>query len=292
MAPKQKQFQHLGWGRSSNGALGLLDSEEERELRPQPVVQASPAPGLLCDEAVLNLCCGANFTLLLTIHGNIWSCVANEHGQLGYSSVGKTCAKPRRVLAGCSIIKLACGSSHAAAISAESNLYMWGLNSSGQLGLGHKRALNPMSAQIVPHLKWCGEPKALSQDGLKGHRKNSAAAKDCGVVGWQEVACGGSHTIGAFLAEPGARLIIASWGQGEAGCLGLGDTDDRESPTVIDICAQLDIVQIACGLRHTVLLTRDQSVYTFGFTEDGRLGLPFLRRGTPRGGLLHSHTTE
>ena len=288
MAPKQKQFQHLGWGRSCNGALGLLDNEEERELRPQPVVQAAPAPGLLCEEAVLNLCCGANFTLLLTIHGYIWSCGANEHGQLGYSSVGKTCAKPRRMLAGCSITKLACGSSHAAAISVASDMYVWGLNSSGQLGLGHKRPLNPMSAQMVPHLKRRGEPKPNDAkpsastsgiDGLKASRKSSAVAMDSCVVGWQEVACGGFHTIGAFLAEPGARLIIASWGQGEAGCLGQGDTEDRESPTEIASSTELDIVQIACGLRHTVLLTRDQSVYTFGFTEDGRLGLPFLKRG-------------
>eukprot|EP00966_Prymnesium_polylepis_P088417 2046004-Prymnesium_polylepis.2 len=276
-----KQFQHLGWGRGVNGQLGLVDEDESRERRPQPKVQAVPASGLICGDAVLTLCCGADFTLLLTIHGDVWSCGGNEHGQLGYSSLSGVQAKPRAALKGAGIIRLACGSAHAVAVSAGSEMHAWGLNSSGQLGLGHKRTISPMAAQVVAHVKRPKKPVVLTALlGPSGAKKQpKLVPNERGVVGWQETACGDAHTIGAFLFEPGGRLAIYSWGRGDAGALGLGDTDERLTPTAIPGVEPLDVVQIACGLRHTVLLTRDQSVYTFGFTGDGRLGLPFLRQG-------------
>ncbi|KAF1777360.1 SKP1/BTB/POZ domain [Phytophthora cactorum] len=50
-------------------------------------------------------------------------------------------------------------------------------------------------------------------------------------------------------------MTVYSWGRGEDGQLGLGDTSDQHRPVPIDALAERRIVQIACGSGHTVVLT-------------------------------------
>mmetsp|Transcript_21486 Transcript_21486/g.30089 ORF Transcript_21486/g.30089 Transcript_21486/m.30089 type:complete len:607 (+) Transcript_21486:80-1900(+) len=67
-------------------------------------------------------------------------------------------------------------------------------------------------------------------------------------------------------------LAVFSWGRGEDGQLGLGDTSDQDEPTYIDALRGVGVRQIACGSGHTVVLTTDGEVYTWGRGDDGRLG--------------------
>lgn len=136
----------LCWGRGASGQLGLLDSSEAREARPQPQAAGPASRGLLLSRPVAYVSCGGDFTLLLTSEGEVWACGANEHGQLGYPSIGHARPKPRRLLRA-NIAKIACGAQHAAAVSVAGDLYSWGLNSHGQLGVGHMRAVVPMRPQ-------------------------------------------------------------------------------------------------------------------------------------------------
>ena len=50
-------------------------------------------------------------------------------------------------------------------------------------------------------------------------------------------------------------MTVYSWGRGEDGQLGLGDTSDQHRPVLIEALAERRIVQIACGSGHTVVLT-------------------------------------
>lgn len=68
------------------------------------------------------------------------------------------------------------------------------------------------------------------------------------------------------------ELACFLWGRGEDGQLGIGDTSDQESPTYVDSLRGVGIHQIACGSGHTVVLTREGDVYTWGRGDDGRLG--------------------
>lgn len=52
-----------------------------------------------------------------------------------------------------------------------------------------------------------------------------------------------------------ATSAVYSWGRGEDGQLGLGDTSDQHRPVLIDALQERQIVQIACGSGHTVVLT-------------------------------------
>jgi RCC1 and BTB domain-containing protein len=50
-------------------------------------------------------------------------------------------------------------------------------------------------------------------------------------------------------------MTVYSWGRGEDGQLGLGDTSDQHRPVPVEALAERRIVQIACGSGHTVVLT-------------------------------------
>jgi len=69
-----------------------------------------------------------------------------------------------------------------------------------------------------------------------------------------------------------AGLAVFSWGRGEDGQLGVGDTSDLQEPTFVECLRGVGVRQIACGSGHTVVLTTDGSVYTWGRGDDGRLG--------------------
>lgn len=58
-----------------------------------------------------------------------------------------------------------------------------------------------------------------------------------------------------WLTERWRASAVYSWGRGEDGQLGLGDTSDQHRPVPIDALQERRIVQIACGSGHTVVLT-------------------------------------
>mmetsp|Transcript_18551 Transcript_18551/g.43383 ORF Transcript_18551/g.43383 Transcript_18551/m.43383 type:complete len:740 (+) Transcript_18551:274-2493(+) len=68
------------------------------------------------------------------------------------------------------------------------------------------------------------------------------------------------------------ELTVYSWGRGEDGQLGIGDTSDQDTPTYVDSLRGVGVKQIACGSGHTVVLTGEGEVYTWGRGDDGRLG--------------------
>jgi len=68
------------------------------------------------------------------------------------------------------------------------------------------------------------------------------------------------------------ELTVYSWGRGEDGQLGIGDTSDQNEPTYVDSLRGVGVKQIACGSGHTVVLTGEGEVYTWGRGDDGRLG--------------------
>ncbi len=57
-----------------------------------------------------------------------------------------------------------------------------------------------------------------------------------------------------------AGLAVFSWGRGEDGQLGIGDTSDLQEPTFVDALRGVGVSQIACGSGHTVVLTTEGSV--------------------------------
>lgn len=83
----------------------------------------------------------------------------------------------------------------------------------------------------------------------------------------KEVQCGNLHTL--FLTDDGEVL---SCGVGEYGRLGTGSTVDASSPMPLETLANEDIVQISAGFDHSVALTKDGRIYSWGGNSNGQLG--------------------
>lgn len=80
--------------------------------------------------------------------------------------------------------------------------------------------------------------------------------------------CGADHTL--LLAHSG---IVLSFGIGTRGQLGHGDVLPRSEPSVIHALAGLPIQAIACGNWHSLVLSQSGDLYSWGWNEQGQLGL-------------------
>lgn len=71
-----------------------------------------------------------------------------------------------------------------------------------------------------------------------------------------------------------AQGQVYSWGQGEGGLLGHGNSISQPTPKKIDALDGLSITSIVCGGLHTLAVTKQGHVYSWGRAEGGQLGLP------------------
>ncbi|KAL1326783.1 hypothetical protein AAHE18_13G253000 [Arachis hypogaea] len=82
------------------------------------------------------------------------------------------------------------------------------------------------------------------------------------------ISAGASHSVALLSGN-----VVCSWGRGEDGQLGHGDTDDRLLPTKVSALEGQDIVAITCGADHTVAHSvSGKGVYSWGWGDFGRLG--------------------
>mmetsp|Transcript_58175 Transcript_58175/g.115467 ORF Transcript_58175/g.115467 Transcript_58175/m.115467 type:complete len:913 (-) Transcript_58175:296-3034(-) len=66
---------------------------------------------------------------------------------------------------------------------------------------------------------------------------------------------------------------LFSFGNGDSGRLGHGDNTMHKTPKLVEILRDRDIVNFACGHRHTLALSSDGKVWSWGYGNDGQLGL-------------------
>lgn len=82
-----------------------------------------------------------------------------------------------------------------------------------------------------------------------------------------EISAGFSHTL--VLTEDGK---VYSFGDGTDGKLGHGDANDRLVPTQIDELEGIKVIAIEAGTNHSLVLTDNSEVYSFGAGSLGQLG--------------------
>ena len=81
------------------------------------------------------------------------------------------------------------------------------------------------------------------------------------------VACGAVHA--GLVDDSGA---VWTWGSGRYGNLGHGDLADRDRPTQIDAAKLARVVHLAMGGKHSLACTETGECFSWGATENGRLG--------------------
>ena len=77
--------------------------------------------------------------LCLCQGGELFAWGQNLHGQLGLGKVFDSTPTPQIVehLSGVPLAQISAGEAHSMALSMSGNIYSWGRNNFGQLGLGH-----------------------------------------------------------------------------------------------------------------------------------------------------------
>ncbi|VFR00974.1 unnamed protein product [Cuscuta campestris] len=126
-----KRFAVL-WGNGDFGRLG--HGGIESQWRPKSLL-----PSAFHDQSLRDIACGGAHTLFLTENGSVYACGLNDFGQLGIPGDKSYTPEPVRVATlPNDIIKISAGYHHSCAITVDGELYMWGKNTNGQLGLGKK----------------------------------------------------------------------------------------------------------------------------------------------------------
>ncbi|KAK7864133.1 hypothetical protein R5R35_007650 [Gryllus longicercus] len=179
--------------------------------------------------------------LALTRDGDVYSWGTGDGGRLGHGD-NNSRDEPTLVqgLVGRNIVRIACGSTYSAAVSACGELYTWGRGNYGRLGHGSSED------HSVPTVV----------AGLKGHR----------VV---DVACGSGDAQTLAVTDAG---LVFSWGDGDYGKLGRGGSDGSKQPKQVDKLSGVDVVRVYCGAQFSLALTRNGSVYSWGKGDAFRLG--------------------
>ena len=191
---------------------------------------------------IVQVAAGDYHTIALTSEGAVFTFGSNDSGRTGHGTTEGNQTTPRKVggcLEGKKVVYVAAGFCHTACIDEDGETYTWGLGDAGRLGHGDETNLS--------------SPRAV--DGLIG-KKASA------------VACGGYHTL--VIVGNGK---VYSFGYGKSGQLGHGDTQNKLTPILIQApFGGKIIMQVACGSTHSMALSSEGWLYTWGHGKYGKLG--------------------
>ncbi|KAI7844220.1 hypothetical protein COHA_002354 [Chlorella ohadii] len=214
----------LSFGRGEDGQLGHGDAEDRDT--PQAVFA-------LVNRGVSLVACGAEYSCVVsTREKQLWSWGWGDFGRLGTGDckdVFVPCPLPS--LAGRTVASVACGDTHTLVATDDGQLFTFGRNQSGQLGLGS------IQDSLLPQ-------PVLALQGKRVLR----------------VACGAEHSL---CATSDGEVFAFGWGR--YGNIGDGESQDRHMPTKVKGLEGVQVAQVACGWRHSIAVDDQGAMYTWGW---------------------------
>lgn len=270
------------WGMARSGQLGHRSNHNQ--YRPKII------EGLL-HEMVTHISVGALHSIVCTASGSVYTFGSGEDGRLGHGNQYNV-YEPRLVdsMKNINIIQVAAGGTHSVILADQGTVFSFGRGAFGQLG--H----NITSSELIPKKVEALENVVVTQvaaggyhtiamteqgtlysfgfgrDGQLGHRSKMNELRPRLVEGLThelvvQVAASGYHSIA--LTNKGE---VYTFGQGWDGQLGHSNSIVELKPKKIVQMEMLKIIQVAAGNAHSILLTDQGHVYTFGKGESGQLG--------------------
>lgn len=232
-----------GWGLNWEGAIG----DGSYTDHPIPVLISPSGP--MSSESVVAISAGPNHSLALTAAGELFAWGSGHTGSLGNGSRADV-NSPSAVATSSFPVdinfrSIAAGANTSVAISTGGQLFSWGYNGDGQLGLG-----------IAP--LWQPTPLAVSTSSLPINTTFSS------------IAVGFDHTLA--LSSEG---LIYAWGNNSKGQLGDGTQSLSAVPVPVsnaNFPAGTTFSQIASGRQYSMALSTEGVVYAWGYNFRGQLG--------------------
>ena len=196
-------------------------------------------PSTLGGERAVSVSAGHAHSLALTAGGSVLSWGDGLFRQLGHGDAHAQW-QPKKVeaLAGQRVVAVSAGEKHSLALSIDGAVWSWGHGLYGQLGHGN------LQNQLLPK----------KVEALAGQRIVALSA-------------GEQHSFA--LAADGA---VWSWGHGGFVILGHGDQQSQLLPKKVEAFAGQRVVSVSAGEYHSIALTADGAVWSWGCGSFGRLG--------------------
>ncbi|KAG5545887.1 hypothetical protein RHGRI_018144 [Rhododendron griersonianum] len=269
----------MSFGDGSQGALGLATSAVGMG---GDAYEPTPVPGLPSD--VSNISAGHYHSLAVTSQGEVWAWGRNIEGQLGRGLLAprESWNEPKRV-EGLDQVRVRAAFASgviSTAIGDDGSLWVWGKSKRGQLGLGEGIAE-------------CGSPskvEALSGEEIVkvslGWGHALAQTKDGKLFGWGYSADGRLGQMGNPL-EPSpldsssdlskATQVSSSVLEAAEKLVLEGMEREKDMPIVREPCLlqelhDFEVVDVACGFDHSLVLCRDGTLLSGGSNVYGQLG--------------------
>jgi alpha-tubulin suppressor-like RCC1 family protein len=161
---------------------------------------------------------GRNNIAAIKSSGELWGWGRNTCGGLGDGATNTRCSPVREFCSATDWCQVSANVEHTAAVKTTNQLWVWGRNGCGQLGVG------TLTSSCSP------------------------AREFCSATDWCQVSAGGFHT--AAIKTSGE---LWAWGCNSYGRLGDGTTTNRCSP-VREFCSATDWSQVDAAQLHTMAL--------------------------------------
>ncbi|KAK0400455.1 hypothetical protein QR680_015254 [Steinernema hermaphroditum] len=205
----------------------------------------------ICKKEIVSVCVGQSpHVLALSARGQIFAWGTNTYGQVGTNVECAAVPSPTLVVALGSqkVVQIACGNFHSVALTDKGEVFAWGLNNSGQLGVG----------STINH----GIPKKV-----EGQLHNRFV---------KFVSCGQKSTLA--LTECGE---VYAWGFNDCGQLGCGNFSNQHSPILVRNLHNVVVTHIASGYAHSLALSDDGQLFAWGSNSCCQLGENLSRSNQP-----------
>ncbi|XP_065807795.1 RCC1 and BTB domain-containing protein 1 isoform X2 [Labrus bergylta] len=203
----------------------------------------------LQNKKVKEVSCGSHHSMALTHDGEVFAWGYNNCGQVGSGNTANQ-PYPRRVtgsMQGKTTVSITCGQTSSMALIDNGEVYGWGYNGNGQLGIGNNgNQLQPCRLTTLQGL-------CISQ-----------------------IVCGYGHC----LAQTDEGLLYA-WGANTYGQLGTGNKSNQLSPVQIMTDKERIVEVAACHSTHTsAAKTQSGQVYMWGQCRGQSIVAPHLTHFT------------
>ena len=267
------------WGWGANGNLLGLNGIMPNQNLP---VQIGTANDWMTVSA------GGNHSLAIKTNGTLWAWGSGIVGQLGNGAFNNATWTVTQLGTANDWIKVSAGSEFSLAIKNTGTLWSWGLNNTGQLGIGNTINQN-IPNQVGTATNWAdidaGNQHSLAVDnagfvyawgnntfGQLGNGTNTTSLSPIQITsspGWIDISAGFDHSL--FLN--GAQFLF-SCGNNTNGQL--CDGTNTASNVIIPATsngAQFRYIAVSAGQTHSMAIKDDFTLWTSGLNNVGQLGL-------------------
>lgn len=249
------------WGTNDSGVLGRdTTSQGDKNLRDMDAeddddedgdlneLESTPAKveGLPAESKIVKVAASDNLSVVLLENGEVWAwgTFRNNEGILGFSKDVKIQKLPTRIEELENIVSIVAGKDHILALDTKGLVYAWGNGQQYQLGR-----------------------KILERSMMSSLEPRSFGLKNIKFIG--------SGEFHSFAITTAGKVL--SWGLNQYGQCGVDmNIDDGAvvtKPTEIKALSDKDIVYITGGEHHSLAVSANGEVYTFGRYDMKEIGI-------------------